>query len=67
MFDAVLTHPYAPFTNSALTKGKTYRVIDASDWSGTYTILDDNGERKCVDWQRFEDQGKALSAWQRRA
>lgn len=62
MFTATLAQPYrhsAPFT-----KGKVYEVIDFNDCFGTYTVLNDNGERANVDWMRFADQGKASSAYQ---
>lgn len=64
MFTAKFVQPYrftAPFT-----KGKVYEVIDFNDYFGTYTILDDNGERKNVDWARFEDQGRASTEYQRK-
>lgn len=51
--------------SSALTYGKVYDVVDFSDWTGTYTILNDRGERCCLDWHRFEDQGKASTAYER--
>jgi hypothetical protein len=63
MFTARFTTPYsfaAPFT-----KGKVYEVIDFNDWLGTYTIIDDNGNRKNVDWLRFEDQGRKSTAYER--
>ena len=63
MFHAKFTTPYrhtAPFT-----KGKTYEVIDFNDYFGTYTIINDAGERADVDWLRFEDQGKLSTAYQR--
>lgn len=59
MFTATLARPYrhaAPFT-----KGKAYQVIDFNDYFGTYTILNDDGERACVDWDRFVDQGRAAT------
>lgn len=62
MFLAKFVQPYK-FT-SAFTKGKMYKVIDFNDYMGTYTILDDNGERKMVDWMRFEDQGKLSTQYQ---
>lgn len=62
MFTATLSQPYR---HSALfTKGKVYEVIDFNDYFGTYTILNDNGERANVDWMRFADQGKASSTYQ---
>lgn len=62
MFNATLNYPY---TRSALTKGKVYEVIDADEWTGTYVVRDDVGDRKAIDWMRFADQGFALSAYQR--
>lgn len=62
MFTAIFTEPY-PF-KAPFTKGKAYEVIDFDDWRGTYTILDDNGERKNVCWHRFEDQGRASTEYQ---
>lgn len=62
MFTATLIQAYrhtAPFT-----KGKVYEVIDFNDYFGTYTILNDDGERANVGWDHFEDQGKAASAYQ---
>lgn len=64
MFTAKLAQPFrhsAPFT-----KGKVYEVIDFNDYFGTYTILNDNGERANVDWARFEDQGRASTEYQRK-
>lgn len=61
MFTAKFIQPYrhsAPFT-----KGATYTVIDFNEYSGTYTVLNDNGEVACVDWQRFEDQGRAIDLY----
>lgn len=55
MFDAVLMQPYEK-TNT-LTKGRTYRVIDLNEYFGTYTIINDIGERANVGWWRFADQG----------
>lgn len=63
LFTATLVHGFrntAPFT-----KGKVYEVIDFNDYFGTYTIIDDNGDRACVDWLRFADQGKASSDYQK--
>lgn len=65
LFTATLVHPFrhtAPFT-----KGKVYNVVDFNDYFGTYTIINDAGERANVDWLRFADQGKASTAWQRGA
>lgn len=62
MFTATLIQAYrhtAPFT-----KGKAYEVIDFNDYFGTYLILNDDGERASVSWDRFEDQGKAAEAYQ---
>lgn len=63
LFTATLIETFrhtAPFT-----KGKTYEVIDFNDYFGTYTILDDNGERAVLDWLRFADQGKASTNYQK--
>lgn len=61
MFDAIFEEAY-PFT-APYTVGKTYRVIDFNDYFGTYTILDDEGQRKNVDWLRFADKGRASTAY----
>lgn len=63
MFTAIFTQPY-PFA-APFTKGKAYEVIDFNDWLGTYTVIDDEGHRKNVDWLRFEDQGRASTAYER--
>lgn len=63
MFTAKLVEGFrhtAPFT-----KGKVYDVIDFNDYFGTYTIINDAGERACVDWLRFEDNGRASEAYSR--
>lgn len=65
MFEAKLIQAYRH--NAPFTKGKVYQVLDFNDWSGTYTILNDNGERASVDWMRFEDQGRASTEYSRRA
>lgn len=64
MFTAKLVQTFrhtAPFT-----KGKVYEVVDYNDCFGTYTIINDAGERANVDWMRFEDQGKASTEYARR-
>ncbi len=61
MFTAKFVQPYrhaAPFT-----KGATYTVIDFNEYFGTYTVLNDDGERASVDWMRFEDQGRASAQY----
>jgi len=61
MFDAIVK---TPFTRSdSITKGRTYRVIDANAFYGTYTILNDLGEITNLNWLHFEDMGKALDAY----
>lgn len=66
MFKATLVEPYRSTHASPFTKGKVYEVLDFSDWHGTYLILNDDGHRACVDWMRFEDQGRAAEDYQRR-
>jgi len=61
MFNAILETPY--IKTSTLTKGRTYRVIDANEYFGTYTVINDIGERANVNWWRFRDMGKALDAY----
>lgn len=61
MFDAIMATPYVK--TSTLTKGRVYRVIDANEYFGTYTIVNDLGERANVEWWRFADMGKALDAY----
>lgn len=61
LFTATLAQPYrhsAPFT-----KGRAYEVIDFNDCFGTYLVLNDDGERASVDWDRFEDLGQAARAY----
>lgn len=63
MFNAKLIYA---FGNSApFTKGKTYQVVDFNDYFGTYTILNDNGERAALNWMRFEDRGYAARNYAR--
>lgn len=50
--------PYPRHVRAALTKGRDYEVLDVDQWLGNYLILDDEGERRAVDWLRFEDKGK---------
>lgn len=63
MFDAILVTPYEK--TALLTKGRTYRVIDFNDYFGTYTIINDAGERANVHWWRFADMGRASTEYQR--
>ena len=65
LFTATLVHPFRH--TSPFTKGKVYDVVDFNDYFGTYTIINDAGERANVDWLRFADQGKASAAWQKGA
>ncbi len=62
LFTATLARAYP--RSPALTKGKTYDVIDFNEYFGTYLILDDAGQRTNLDWLSFADQGKASTEYQ---
>lgn len=62
-FKAHFLIPY-PFT-APFTAHKLYDVIDFNSNNGTYTVIDDNGERKSVDWNRFIDQGRKAREYER--
>ena len=62
MFNAKFVKAYQH--NTPLTKGRTYEVIDFNDYFGTYYIMNDNGERAAISWDRFEDGGRAATAYQ---
>ena len=64
MFTATFVTPYSH--PAGMTVGKTYEVLNFDDWMGTYTVADDNGNIKNVDWLRFADQGRASTEYQRR-
>ena len=63
MFTATFVTPYSH--PAGLTVGKEYEVLNFDDWSGTYTIVNDNGNISNVGWDRFADQGRASTEYQR--
>ncbi len=63
LFTATLLSPYEK--TETLTKGRAYDVIDFNDYFGTYTVINDKGERTNVNWWRFADQGRASTEYAR--
>lgn len=50
---------------AGMTVGRTYDVVDFNDYLGTYTIINDKGERAALDWLRFDDKGRASTRYSR--
>jgi hypothetical protein len=65
MFTAIMDVPYV--RTSTLTKGRAYTVIDVNEYFGTYTIINDLGQRANVDWLRFRDMGHGYDAYKAEA